>query len=107
MLFIGANLAQARLDDFWRQPSVYALAAAKMIFFPLVMMGVLYFTNLGSSMVSQVAVLQAAMPSGVLVAILLERFDKDSLFATRGIIVTTLLSLITLPLISYLIEQLF
>jgi hypothetical protein len=47
-----------------------------------------------------VSVLMAAMPSALVTAILAEKYGQDSSFASKTVFVTTILSVVTLPLIA-------
>ena len=50
------------------------------------------------SMISGVSVLLTGMPAGSTTAILAAKYDGDYIFATKCVVVTTLLSLVTIPL---------
>jgi predicted permease len=49
-------------------------------------------------MISGVSVLLTGMPAGSTTAILAAKYDGDYIFATKCVVVTTLLSLVTIPL---------
>ena len=50
-----------------------------------------------------VAVTMAGMPAGATAAIFAARYDSDAPFATKLVILTTLLSMITVPLWCYFV----
>ena len=106
MLFLGASFSRARLADVWQEGSVYLLAATKLIIVPVLAGTILWALQI-RSFAAQIAVLQIAMPSAVIIPVLTERYGKDSVFATRGVVVTTLLALITLPAVVYLVGRMF
>ena len=51
-----------------------------------------------------VAVMQFAMPVGTLTVSIAAEYDSDYEMAAQGVFVSTLLSIVTLPLIAYLIK---
>lgn len=50
-----------------------------------------------------VSVLMTGMPAGATAAIFAARYDSDEPFATQCVVLTTLLSMLTLPIWSYLV----
>ena len=49
-----------------------------------------------------ISVLMTDMPAGATAAIFAARYDSDALFATRCVVMTTLMSMLTLPVWCYL-----
>ena len=49
-----------------------------------------------------ISVLMTGMPAGATAAIFAARYDSDALFATRCVVMTTLMSMLTLPVWCYL-----
>ncbi len=101
MLFIGATMASADIVSALKKPAVYILSAVKMIIAPMVLVLLLSLLPQGvMNMTAMTAlVLQLAMPSQTMVAILAKEYGLDSKYAVEVIFITTMLSLVTLPLI--------
>lgn len=57
-----------------------------------------------SELVTGVSVLLAGMPAGSTTAILAEKYDGDAVYASGCIFVSTLLSLLTIPALSVLMQ---
>ena len=55
------------------------------------------------SMVTGVSVLLAAMPAGATTSILASKYGCDEIFATKLVVFSTLASLLTTPIWSYLL----
>ena len=49
-----------------------------------------------------ISVLMTGMPAGATAAIFAARYDSDALFATRCVVMTMLMSMLTLPVWCYL-----
>ncbi|WP_026892847.1 AEC family transporter [Lacrimispora aerotolerans] len=96
MVLIGTILAEVKLKSIldW---GIVKYTAIRLFFIPLL---VFLFCRLFSvdPMLLGVSVLLAGMPAGSTTAILAAKYDGDYIFATKCVVVTTLLSLVTIPL---------
>jgi len=111
MLFIGMMLAAYPLSDFKgikNNLTILAVTAQKMLILPAISLGIVYllkdFIPLN---VVLIGVLQLAMPIGTITASMAAEYKSDCSFATRAIFVTSILSMITLPLIVIILKALF
>ena len=52
-----------------------------------------------------VIIMEAAMPCAMLSVILSERYHADVEFATKGVMLTTILSLITIPIVAIALQH--
>lgn len=98
MLIIGAVLSQAKLGTVFSDPKVYLASAVRLIAMPLL---ALLLTRLSGlpALPSAVLVTAVAMPAAANITIFAEMFEKDSVFASKCVSVSTLLSILTAPLI--------
>ncbi len=101
MLFIGATMARADVVSALKRPAVYLLTFTKMVFMPMVIIGVLtlFFKGTMNITAMMTLVLQVAMPAQTMVAILAKEYDLDSKYAVEVIFITTVFALVSLPLI--------
>ncbi len=101
MLFIGATMARADVVSALKRPAVYLLTFTKMVFMPVVIVGVLAFflKDVMNITAMMTLVLQIAMPAQTMVAILAKEYDLDSKYAVEVIFITTVFALLSLPLI--------
>lgn len=99
MILIGASVAQGGKKEFFLDRRVYAFAAVKMLVIPIA--AALLFRLLPwPSMVEGVFVLMIAMPVGTTAVMLAADSGADAIECTKGCIITTLLSVITIPIVS-------
>ena len=101
MFIVGTILADVKLSTIFNRDtalfSVFRLAILPAAAYGL---GIL----LGLDSVSHgVSVLMTGMPAGATAAIFAARYDSDAPFATKCVVMTTLVSMLTLPLWSYLV----
>ncbi|ACM60531.1 hypothetical protein B0S90_1723 [Caldicellulosiruptor bescii] len=101
MFFIGCLLAEVSLKETLKTFSAYVIILFKMILLPL---GIMYLTNYLpiDNFTRLIIVLQTGMPTAIISSVLSYRYDGDSHYATRTIFITTIFSLITIPLLVFL-----
>lgn len=98
MLIIGALISTTKIKDLVNDIKVYYAAAVRLILMPLLAYGILYFTGVPKITVS-VVVTALAMPVAATTTIFADLFDKDAVFASKVVILSTILSVVTAPLI--------
>lgn len=98
MLILGARLAgfapKALLN--WKTPLV---SLVKLIAMPLITLGLARLFNL-DPVAAGAMTLAIAMPSAIMSQILAEQYNRDALFAAQEISFTSLLSIVTIPVIA-------
>lgn len=101
MLLIGTRMIGLRPAEF-KNRDYHFTAALRLVIIPLALYGMLLLTPLPAA-VKGVMFLLTAMPSGSTTSMLAELYDKDADFAARGVAYTTLLSLVSIPLMCQLL----
>lgn len=99
MMIIGSTLTDMKPVEIVKDKSAWALSALRLVLIPLVVMGVMRLLNL-PEMMWQVAVVITAMPVATLTVVFAETSGGDHLSASRCVILSTLLSLVTVPLLT-------
>ncbi len=96
MVVIGANLGMRHLSELFVDWRMYILCFVKLIACPVLMFFIcrLFVTN---EVYLGILVASAAMPSAVLASMFSTEYGADVNVASRGVFMTTLLSLITIP----------
>ena len=100
MLLIGALIANVNLKELFSDWKVYWTSFMKLLVIPLVTASLLKLLNY-NEMVISICAIMAAMPAAATNAIFAKEFDVNPTFASIGVFITTLLCIITLPLILY------
>ncbi len=99
MILIGASVAQGGRKEFFLDRKMYAFMIIKMLIIPIA--GALALRLLDwPTLVEGVFILMLAMPVGSIVVMLAKECGADELECTKGSILTTLLSVITIPIVS-------
>ena len=104
MIVVGSHLANVRIRDLFTNRHAWLACLMKLIAFPLIALLIVRFTIGTGSLLASVIVLEAAMPCAMLTVILSERYRADVKFASTGVMLTTLLCIITIPLYAVLLR---
>jgi len=104
MLLIGALIAEMDVKKLVSNKKVYLVSIIKLVVIPFATAYILKYMGF-NTMVISICTLIAAMPSGASNAIFAKQFDSEPLFASVGVFITTLLSILTLPLTVYLLTN--
>lgn len=97
MIFIGISIYDMGLRSIRIGKDMVLLALGRMVLGPLVMTGLLYFFPVPALM-GKVFIIQASLPVMTQAAILSAHYHTDPEFGAQGVSLTTLLSMITIPI---------
>ena len=103
MLVIGMILAEINLRELWDW-TAFLYSIHRLILIPAVVYVVCRFLPV-SRLVMGVSVLLAAMPAGATTSMLAEKYNCETTFATKLVILSTLLSLPSIALWSFILRQ--
>lgn len=103
MLVLGVSVAQMALKDIFSQPKLYVFTLLRQILLPI------GFTLILSRFITAPLILNTcalllAVPAGNMPLMLSKQLGVDESTISRGIILTTILSLATIPLVSLFIR---
>ncbi len=98
MVIIGVNLGLSKASDLVADWRMYAMSFVKLIASPVIMFYVCRFF-VANEVFLGVLVVSAAMPVAVLASMLSTEYGTDIRVASRGVFISTLLSLVTIPLV--------
>ena len=102
MMVSGVYLAQSDLMKMIRKKDIYFICLIRLILVPLVVLCVFHFRPIGSNEIKMAILLAGACPVGSNVAIFAQQYDKDYKKGVEYVCISTLLSIITLPLLMLL-----
>ena len=98
MLIVGTILADVKITTIFNKDT-----AMFSVFRRIILPAAALVVGLGLDAISLgISVLMTGMPAGATAAIFAARYDSDALFATRCVVMTTLMSMLTLPVWCYL-----
>jgi len=102
MFMIGALLAKGKPADLIGEKETLVLAVVKLLVAPIGLFFVIRMF-IDDPVVLGVLVILSAMPAASLAAVYAEKYGADSAFGSRAVFFTTVVSLITIPLVALLL----
>ena len=102
MLLVGSSLGNIKLSKAIRDKSMLLIAAERFVIAPVITYLVMLLIC-PDPMLRNIMVITAATPSAIIITALSMQNGLDGEYPSEGILVTTLLSMITLPITVYLI----
>jgi hypothetical protein len=112
MLYIGAMLAFSNVGDLLKRRSVYIISINRLYLVPALLTTAFYLFSLlpqtpPDRLVSSVIILEASMPCMASVVIMAKEFGADDRLAVGNVFVSTLLSILSLPILVMILGKLF
>lgn len=101
LLVIGCILSEAGRVR-WKDPTLLWFSLVRLILLPLAMIALLRLLHTDSTVLGVMA-LMSGMPAGSTTAILASKYDGDAAFASCMVCVSTVASMLTLPLLCLLL----
>lgn len=98
MIVVGSRLADAKISEVFTDIYIYFMAFIRLIFLPILVYFLLSLFPI-DPIVMKVCVLSTAMPVAANTSIFAEKYAVDPGFASKCVFVSTMLSLLTIPLI--------
>lgn len=102
MIVIGSSLGSVSLLDAFKKGKLYLMCAIRLLLCPL-LVWLLAGLMTDDLMLRVTATIIAAAPSGVIVSVLAIQYDRDAVFTSEGILLSTVFSMLTIPLIAAII----
>ncbi len=103
MLVIGDSLAQIRLRDLFTDMRLLIFSAVKLLLMPaLLLWGLGFF--IADPMFRGVCLVMTATPVGSMTVMLAQQYDGDYRLTSKGVALTTVLSVATMPFLFWLLK---
>ena len=103
MLVIGDSLAQIRLKDLFTDVRLLLFSVVKLLLMPaLLLWGLRFFIT--DPMFLGVCLVMTATPVGSMTVMLAQQYDGDYRLTSKGVALTTVLSVATMPFLFWLLK---
>lgn len=99
MIVIGATLAECDFRTLLRGYQMYAATFVRLVGIPLLWIAVLKLLQMDDLLIAVCAML-VAMPAASNTAMFAEKFDSDTILASKTVVFSTIISMITIPVIA-------
>ena len=103
MFLIGLYVSENKLKEIFNDKDVLTSSALKLLVFPMIAFAVVKLFPFGAGLTARNStLLEMAMPAPAITMILASRYECDTGFAGKVVCLSTLFSLVTIPLIMLL-----
>lgn len=102
MMVIGISLAGMKLKDVFCDKTLWLFSFVKLLVIPII--GTLIVIRLlDNDLLCHVCMVMLGTPVASMVVMLAQTYDADSELMSRGVALTTILSVITIPMVSFIV----
>ena len=100
MLVIGSSLGGVSLLDAFKEKNLYFASLMRLVLVPLLTLPVLKLITTDPVLLGAMVII-AGCPSAVMVTVLAIQYGRDAEYTSKGILLDTVLSMVTLPALVY------
>lgn len=104
MLVVGYQLGNVNLKEMFGDGRLYLLSFARLIIMPVIFLTALWIIFPEMNTLTKVLVVEMATPVAACTTIYSQQYDGDVIFATKGVMLSTLLSIVTLSIFAVVVE---
>lgn len=101
MVVLGVSVAQVSLKAIFSEKKLYAFVVLRQIMVPILLLLLLRPVIHNELMLNSIVIL-SAMPAANMPLMIAKQFEADESMISKGIIMTTILSVITIPIVAIL-----
>lgn len=98
MIIIGRIISEMKIKEIIKEKNIYSNSIIRLLIIPLLVFFILKIFII-SNIVLGVCVLLAAMPVAVTTPIFAEKYNGDINLSSKAVVISTLLSVVTIPLL--------
>lgn len=103
MIILGMRLSEAKAKAIFTRPFVYVTCLLKLVVFPTVVFLLVRWIPGIDDVCKTTVIALAMMPSGAIIESLAELYDCEQEFSANVVLLTTILSVVTIPLMTYIL----
>jgi predicted permease len=104
MFVIGLQLGGLKIKELLGDASIYVMSFVKLLIMPIAALLVMHFLFRDTSLLAKVLVMSFAMPAAACTVIFSAQYKADVGFATKGVLLSTLLSVATIPIFAMILS---
>ena len=104
MLVIGASLGTVSLLDAFKNGKLYLASAVRLLLIPVLTWLVLRLLT-DDPVLLMTSTIVAASPAAVIITVMANQYDRDAVYTAEGTLQSTALSMLTIPLLVWLLGK--
>lgn len=104
MFIIGYKLGKMKVKDMLGDRTAYIVSAFRLLILPAMVLVALMAFGVEMTILTKVIAIQVAMPVATCTVIFVEQYKGNTQFATKCVLLSTLLSVVTIPIFAMVME---
>lgn len=105
MIVVGYQLGKVSFREMFSDFRLYAMSFTRIIVMPLIFLLIVWIVFPDMNILTKVLVVEMATPVAACTTIYSQQYDGDVGFATKGVMLSTVLSIITLSIFAVIVEM--
>jgi len=94
-----------KLKDMLGDRTAYLVSGFRLLVLPAIVLGVLMLFGVDMSVLTKVIAMETAMPVATCTVIFVEQYRGNTAFASKCVLLSTLMSVVTIPIFALLMEM--
>lgn len=104
MFIIGYKLGKMKIKDMLGDRTAYIVSGFRLLILPAIVLGALVLFGVEMTVLTKVIAMEIAMPVATCTVIFVEQYKGNTQFASKCVLLSTLLSVVTIPVFAMLME---
>lgn len=104
MVAIGMQIGRMNVKDVFSSSTIYIMSFVKLIVIPALSFLIFFIILKDNSLLAKVVTIDFAMPAAMCSAIFAQQYGADYEFASKGVLISTMLSIATIPLFTIILS---
>ncbi|MBR4020185.1 MAG: AEC family transporter [Firmicutes bacterium] len=105
MFIIGYKLGKMKVKDMLGDRTAYIVSGFRLLVLPAIVLGALVLFGVEMTVLTKVIAMEIAMPVATCTVIFVEQYRGNTAFASKCVLLSTLLSVVTIPVFAMLMEM--
>lgn len=106
MFIIGYKLGKMNFKDMLGDRTAYIVSGFRLLVLPAIVLAALWGLGVEMTVLTKVIAMEIAMPVATCTVIFVEQYKGNTQFASKCVLLSTLLSVVTIPVFAMLLEAL-
>lgn len=104
LICIGFLLSKAKISNIFKKPQLFATCLLQLLLGPILTLAIVSILDLPANIKVMLVLLQS-LPTATTLGLFAEKYNRDTAEASEVVMVSTLLSIVTLPIMSIVISM--
>ena len=100
-------MAKIEIKSIFTNKDIYFCVLLRVIIIPVITLFIFYFLPIDNMLIIMIILIAACTPVGANIVIFAQQYDKDYLLSLKTVCLSTVISIITIPLFFMLVQIIY